>query len=133
MASKKKPENTNSTEDTNEKKGKGAWHKLKKMTGFSPPTSKSTTPEPVVQSSGTTGLECHNEDLTTQGKWAEPVLKSPEYFITTQQNVPQAKVSTSPPSHVYVTEQYRPVGQKSEDYDNLSELVSLFLYMSIRI
>ena len=109
-------------------KSRGPVHKLKKMMNLSPPS----TPEPVQRAHGSKISVSEDDrsepqDLPKQAKWADSVLKSPEYFSSTTQNPSQAKVSTSPspPSHVHVTDQYRPITQRAPDYNTLSDLVSL--------
>ena len=109
---------------------RGKKHKLKKILRLSPPTSTSSTPEPVQRASGTnisvTEDDKTEQDLSEQAKWADPVIRPPEHISSIPCNPSQTKMSTSssPPSHVHVTDQYRPVTQRGQDYNTLSDLVS---------
>ena len=111
---------------------RGKKHKIKKMLNLSSPTSPPSTPEPVLRVSDcnfsvTEEDKSEHRDLPEQAKWADHVLRSPEYFSSTTRNPSQTKVPTSPspPSHVHVTDQYKPVYQRGPDYNTLNDLVSL--------
>ena len=111
---------------------RGQKHKIKKMLNLSPPTSPPSTPEPAHRASDS-NISVTEDDkseyrgLPEQAKWADHVLMSPEYISSTPHNLSQTKVSTSisPPSHVHVTDQYKPVTQRGQDYNTLNDLVSL--------
>ena len=104
--------------DSKVKGQKGAKYKFRKMLKLSPPT----TPEPVRQASDSKISIAEDDkskyqDLPEQPKWADPVLRSPEYH--------QAPPTPPLPSHVHVTDQYRPVTQRGPDYNTLNDMVSL--------
>ena len=136
MASRKIGENNDDSTDTGivsaqisdgKVKGyRGPKHKFKKILKLSPPTSPSSTPEPVRRTSGSnisiTEDDKTEQDLTEQAKWADPILRSPEYISSTPRNSTQTKMSTSPspPLHVHVTDEYRPVTQRGQDYNLVS-------------
>ena len=111
---------------------RGKKHKIKRMLNLSPPTSPPSTPEPVQwvsisNYSATEDDRSEHRGLPEQAKWADHVLWSSEYFSSTTRNPSQTKVSTSPspPSHVHVTDQYKPLSQRGPDYNTLNDLVSL--------
>lgn len=109
---------------------RGPKHKFKKILKLSPPTSLSSTPEPVRRTSSssisvTEDDKSEHQDLSQQVKWSDPVQRSSESFPSTKQNSSQTKVSTSPPSHIHVFEKYRAVTQRGHDYTTTNDLVSL--------
>ena len=104
-------------------------HKFKKMLNLSPPTSPTSTPEPVRRLSGsnigvTEDDKSEHQDLPHQTKWAVPVPKSSEHSESSPHNPPQISVTTSPPTYVHVTKDFRPVTQIVPDYNSL-DMVSL--------
>ena len=123
--------------DVKVKDQRGKEHKLKKILTLSPDMSPSSTPEPVRWTSGsnisvTEDDKTEQQDLTEQAKWADhPILRSSEYISSTPRNSTQTKVSTSPPLHVHVTDQYRPVTRRGQDYNLVSFwLVYIYFYMT---
>ena len=123
MASRRENRSDGSNDDStdsaqksdNKIKGqRGAKHKFKKIFKLSPPA----TPEPASDSriSVTEDDKTVHQDLTVQPKWADPV---------TPDNPLQTSPTPSPPSNVHVTDQYRPVTQRSPDYNTLNDMVSL--------
>ena len=147
MASRKESKSDGSNDDSTDsgivsvhkseskvKGQRGKKHKIKKMLNLSPPTSPPSTPEPVQRVSisnysATEDDRSEPQGLPEQVKLADHVLRSPEYFLSTTRNPSQTKVPTSPspppPSHVHVTDQYKPVSQRGPDYNTLNDLVSL--------
>ena len=117
----------------NKKKGqRGARHKFKKMLNLSPPISPSSTPEPVPGLSGSNISVTEEDKCEHGGKWKYPVLRSSEHSESSPCNPSQINVSTLPATHVHVTKQFRPVTQRSKDYNSLSDVVSLcVLYIYI--
>ena len=115
----------------NKMKGRrGAKHKFKKMLNLSPPTSPSSTPEPGERLSGsnisvTEDDKSEHRDLPHQTKQAVPVPSSSDHSESSPHSPSQINVSTSPPTHVHVTKDFRPVAQRSPDYNSLNDVVSL--------
>ena len=111
------------------KRQRSAKHKFKKMLNLSPPTSPTSSPEPVrVVSSSNIGVteddKSEHQDLPHQTKWAVPVPKSSEHSESSPHNPSQTNVTTSPPTCVHVTKDFRPVAQRVPDYNSL-DMVSL--------
>ena len=118
------------TQKSDGKVKRGSKHKLKKMLNLSPPTSPSSTPEPVRRLSGynisvTEDDKSEHQDLPHQTKWPVPVPRSSEHSETSPHHPSQINVTTSPPTHVTVAKDFRPVTQRSPDYNTLNDLVSL--------
>ena len=108
---------------------RGAKHKFKKMLNLSPPTSPTSTPEPVRRVSGSNiGIieddKSEQRVLPHQTKWAVPVPRSSEHSESSPHNPSQINVTTSPSTHVHVAKDFRPVTQRGPDYNSL-DMVSL--------
>ena len=109
---------------------RGAKHKFKKMFNLSPPISPTSTPEPVRRFSGsnigvTEDDTSEYQDLLHQTKWAVPVSRSSEHSESSPHKKSQTNMTISLPTHVHVTKEFRPVAQKSPNYNTLNDLVSL--------
>ena len=109
---------------------RGAKHKFKKMFNLSPPMSPSSSPESVRRLGGsnigvTEDDKSEYQDLPHQTKWAVPVPRLPEHSESSPHNPPQISMTTSPPTHAHVTKDFRPVIQRSPDYNTLNDVVSL--------
>ena len=116
--------------DSKVKSRRGQKHKLKKMLNLSPPTSPTSSPEPVRRLSGsnigvTEDDKSEHRVLHHQTKWAVPVPRSSEHSENSPHNPSQTNVTTSPPTHVHVEKDFRPVTQRSQDYNTLNDVVSL--------
>ena len=112
------------------KRQRGAKHKFKRMLNLSPPTSPTSTPEPVRRLSGSNSNVTENDknehqDIPHQTKWAVPVPRSSEHSESSPHNPSQISMTTSPSTHVHVTKDFRPVIQRSPDYNTLNDVVSL--------
>ena len=109
---------------------RGAKKKFKKMFNFIPPTSPTSTPEPVRRlSSSNIGVteddKSEHQDIPHQTKWAVSVPRSSEHSESSPHNPSQISMTTLPPTHVRVTKDFRPVTQRSPDYNTLNDVVSL--------
>ena len=106
---------------------RGVKHKVKKMFNLSPPTSPTSTPEPVRRLSGsninvTEDDKSEHQDIPHQTKWAVSVPRSSEHSESSPHNPSQISMTTSPPTHVHVTKDFRPVTQRIPDYYDVVSL-----------